>query len=100
MKNLALIAGGMMLVGASAASAQHPMPSPHSSHHSATGTHMAGAGCCCGEQMHQMMGMMQQMMNMHDGMMKHEGMMKPEGMSMPVPGDAGPKQPPTDQHPH
>jgi len=44
--------------------------------------------------------MMQQMMNMHDGMMKHEGMMKPEGMSMPVPGDAGPKQPPTDQHPH
>lgn len=87
MRTLVLIAGGALLLSASAASAQsapatQPMPTAHAQHHHATGWHSAsghGQRCCCEKEMHQMMAMMRHMMAMHKGGMHHPMKMPKQG---------------------
>lgn len=88
MRTLVLIAGGALLLSASAATAQsaraaQPTPPAHAEHHQGTGKHSAsrhGQRCCCEKEMHQMMAMMHEMMAMHKGGLHHD-------MKMPTRGE-------------
>ena len=99
MKMIALIAGGAVMLAATAVAA----PSAHEQHQ-ASGQHAATASKGCEPQMQEMMTsmhkMMQQMSEMHEQMAQmHQGM--GQGMNMPMehkaPGQS-PQQP--DEHQH
>jgi hypothetical protein len=109
MKNVILVAGAALLLAGSSVGAQ-PVPSGHSQHHTAAkpsrGT--SSPRCASEEQMREMMGMMQQMMQMHQQMMgqgmsnmpMHQPPMPP-GTNMPMqPMAPGQNSPPPGQHQH